>query len=162
MRLCVSADVPAVATAAWARTIAASAWPGPRARSGSRARPEGRERHMFSTFCLSVLEADKAHLQARIKAPVAAMLTDFIPSPAATTTPSLAKAVAVIGVVAPVPTLVTPVIGVKLAPAGATTALPGHACWHLYANTGTTKNPEEKTRQYARPKTPVTLATVFM
>lgn len=47
-------------------------------------------------------------------------------SPAATA--SLAKAVAVIGVVTPVPALVTPIVGVKLATAWAPTALSGEAC----------------------------------
>lgn len=68
-----------------------------------------------------------------------------IPSPAAATT-SLAKAVAVIGIVAPVPTLVTPIVGVKLPSARAPTALPGEACWHFNTNTGTTKNPDKKTQ----------------
>lgn len=48
-----------------------------------------------------------------------------IPSPAATA--SLAKAVAVIGIVAPVSTLVTPIIGIKLPSARAPTTLPGEA-----------------------------------
>lgn len=64
------------------------------------------------------------------------------PSPAATA--SLAETVAVVGVVASVPTLVTPIIGVKLASAGTPSALPGHACWQLHTNTGTTQDPVEK------------------
>lgn len=53
---------------------------------------------------------------------------------------SLAVAVAVVGVVAPVSTLVTPIVGVKLPSAGASATLPGHASGHLYTNTGTTQD----------------------
>lgn len=48
---------------------------------------------------------------------------------------------------ASVSTLVTSVIGVKLAATGAPTALPGEACGHLHADTGTTKDPGNKKGQ---------------
>lgn len=77
--------------------------------------------------------------------------TVCIPSPAATA--SFAEAVAVVGIVATVPTLVTPVIGVKLASTGTPTAFSGETCWHLHPNTGTTEDPEDikKKKQLEKP-----------
>lgn len=128
MLMCVycGADVPAVATAAGARTIAASAGPGPG--SGSRMRPRpGMERQTSFIPCCYNMEKLLASEKQVMESASISRKTNCIPSPA-TTASSLAKAVAVIGIVAPVPTLVTPVIGVKLATAGTPTALPGHAC----------------------------------
>lgn len=58
--------------------------------------------------------------------PTTTQTVDYKTSPASTS--SLAEAIAVVGIVAPVPTLVTAIIGVELASTGAPTALPGEAC----------------------------------
>lgn len=104
-------DLPAVASAAGTRAIAASTGPGPGARSRTGAGPEMKNKQV----AVSPLPLRQYSLK-----------IGRVPSPAATA--SFAEAVAIIGIVATIPTLVTPVIRVKLPSAGAPTAFPGKTC----------------------------------